>query len=729
MKKTLKKIVASALAVTLALGACGSLVACGGDSTPVDNTPDVDIAEYTETSAKLYDEVLGEFKEYYDKALAAESISERYALMAIAEAKMLESGVFLPSTTRGGNYAISRAVPHTGTNVLWGNDSDKLHYILVTTTPVRSEDRTHLNGVWADATSGDDYLAKAKAYLTEKGYTLKDTYLTTYTSDPTTWDVLATDRQPNSLPVVQTYDGLIEYDVKGVMQPAMATEIPEEVKNADGTVSYTFKIRSGQQWVNSQGTKVADFKASDFATGFQHMLDAKGGLEWLIDGLIVGAHEYLESADKDFSTVGVKADDDEMTVTYTLTESTPYFLTMLGYNIFAPLSKEFYESQGGKFGSEYNPTADGYNYGKAFDRIAFCGPYRISEHTASNTINYTANDSWWNKDAAHSRGVSTIRMSFVGNRTANDRYKDMKEGTLDGIVVTTDILNTVKNDMLSGSSEDSWFSEYHYVTSTDATTFNIFLNINRNFYSNEDGKAVSPQSVAERARTQAAMKNQDFRLAVFFAFDRVNYNALVTGEELAARSLRNSYTPGNFVSLVEDTTVKINGTDKTYEAGTMYGEIMQAQFDADKFPVTVWKEIDGEMSSDGYDGWFNVDGAKAYLEKAIVALQADGVTVDADHPIQIDYPYWSGQQYYVTRANVVKQNLEKNLDNKVKVNLVECVQSSEWEDAAFNPENGYQMNYDMQDLSGWGPDYGDPSSYLDTLVGNFGTMIRMIGIY
>lgn len=37
----------------------------------------------------------------------------------------------------------------------------------------------------------------------------------------------------------------------------------------------------------------------------------------------------------------------------------------------------------------------------------------------------------------------------------------------------------------------------------------------------------------------------------------------------------------------EDVTISINGTDTTFPAGTYYGEIMQAQMDADGFQIMV----------------------------------------------------------------------------------------------------------------------------------------------
>lgn len=89
------------------------------------------------------------------------------------------------------------------------------------------------------------------------------------------------------------------------------------------------------------------------------------------------------------------------------------------------------------------------------------------------------------------------------------------------------------------------------------------------------------------------------------------------------------------IHLHEEVTISINGTDTTFPEGTYYGEIMQAQLDADEFPVLVWnpEADDGNGSGDGYDGWYNPENAMAELELAIEELAESGVVVDEDNSI------------------------------------------------------------------------------------------------
>ena len=325
--------------------------------------------DYDALSQAIYDDVLGEFYTTYEAAKAATNVSERQALMAIAEAKLMGSGVMLPLSSNGGNYAISRVAPYTATTTLWGNDSYRYHNVVIATEPLKVADRDEMKGKWNELKGTGTYEQWAKDFLTGKGYSLKDTYTLTYNSDPQTWDVLATSLANYSEAIVNTYDGLYEYDMENQLKPALA-ESYTVTDNADGTQTYTFKIRQGAVWVDSQGRKVADVKADDFVAGMQHMMDTMGGLEYLVQGVIVNASEYISGDVTDFAEVGVKAVD-EYTLEYTLCQPTSYFMTMLGYGVFAPMSRSYYESKGGKFGADLDTTAADYTYGKGPDSIAY----------------------------------------------------------------------------------------------------------------------------------------------------------------------------------------------------------------------------------------------------------------------------------------------------------------------------------------------------------------------
>lgn len=720
-----RKIFAILAMVLVLVLSVGVFAACNPKDNGKDPTdPDAKkLEQYLAESAKIYGEQLGDFKAAYAKAVAeTTNTSKRYALMALAEAKLMESAVYVPGTAKGGNYAISKVAPNTISSVLWGNDMYRFHNALLADKLLTAADRTALKEKWstlrAEGKTAQDYEAAVKAYFSEHGYSVKTTYNMGYSSDPQTWDAQATSRAADSEAIVNTYDSLMEYDAFNVLQPALA----ESYTVSEDGLTYTFTLRQGVKWVNSKGQEITELKADDFVAGFQHMLDAKGGLEYLVEGVIANAAEYNAKA-VTFDKVGVKADGDYKVV-YTLVEPKSYFVTMLSYNVFAPLCRSFYESQGGKFGSEFNASDTSYKYGKTQDNIAYCGPYVVTTNTAKSEIVFTKNDSYWNKDNIN---LQKITWKYNDGKDTLKAYNDTKAGTLDGAGLNADSVAQAKTDKVG---EKTYFDEYHYVTATDATAFGTFVNINRTAYANaQDGKLQTAKDSAEQARTKAALSNVHFRRALAMALDRTSYNAQTVGAELASVSLINSFTPGNFVSLTEDVTVSINGTDTTFKKGTYYGAIMQAQIDADKVKIKVWDPTadDGAGSSAGFDGWYNVDNAKAELELAIAELKAQGVDLE-EGPIHLDLPAFISSQIYYNRAFSYKKSLANALGKYVTVDLAGATTSGDWYNAGYYADYGYQANYDLYDVSGWGPDYGDPSSYLDTLTEG-GYMTKCLGIF
>ena len=679
---------------------------------------EVDIEAYEEESSKVYENVLGEYNEFYTKAKEATTVSERYAKMAIAEAKLFEAAVMIPLDSRGGQYAMTRIAPRSTSSTLWGNDEDRMHQaIIIKEGILKGTEVQELRALWNETRGTGTWEAKAKEYLAGKGYELTDEYNYAYSSDPATWDVLNTSKQADTRAIVNTYDGLFEYDNENVHQPALATEM---TVSEDG-LKYTFKIREGVEWVDSQGRKVADVKADDWVAGMQHMMDCQEGLEYLTGAAganILNADAYIAGEITDFAEVGVKALDD-YTLEYTLAAPSFFFETMLSYSVFAPMSRDYYVSQGGTFGADFNKEAETYLYGKDPDHIAYCGPYLVTNSTKENTIVFQANPSYWNKDAIN---IHTINWYFNDGTDALKAYNDFKAGILRNCGLTAASLEQAKADGL--------FDEYNYVSATDATSFMGFFMVNRTAFANYNDAtvAVSKQTVGDAARTKTAMQNVNFRRALLMSLDRGSYEAQVVGEDLKYASMINTFTPGNFVFIPEEVTVDINGEAKTFKAGTYYGEIMQAQIDADGVPAKVW-DADTQMSS-GFDGWYNPENAATYLAKAVEELAAAGVEISAENPIYLDLPVFAASETYANRAEVLKQSVEAATGKFVIINKVECSTSAEWYYAGYYPGNGYEHNFDIYDVSGWGPDYGDPQTYLDNMLpDHMGYMIKCLGIF
>ena len=725
----MKKILALLLAAMMVL----SMVACNNEKTPAGTTgaqptdgatnpPEqafVDnyakyaaMEDHYERSAAVYEQVLGEFYKYYTLAKEATNVSERQALMAIAEAKMLAAGIFLPTTSQGGNYAMTAIAPYTNTPVLWGNDTYRFHDRIVATKPIEAAHITEMKAKWTELLGTGTYEEWVKSYLKEKGYETKDHLNVYFDADPETWDVLATSNAADAEVLVNTYDGLYEYDMENKLQPALA----ESYTVSEDGLKYTFKIRQGLKWVDNQGREVADVKADDFVAGMQHMMDTMGGLEYLVEGVIVNASEYIGTDITDFTQVGVKALDD-YTLEYTLCQPTSYFMTMLGYGVFAPMSRSYYESKGGKFGEEFDSAAASYTYGKGPDSIAYCGPFVITNFTSNNTIAFETNEAYWNVDGNNLKSMTFL---YTDGSDPKKPYDDFFNGVIDGMGLTAERIVIAK--------EKGTYDKYTYVADTDATTYCGFLNVNRSAYANynDPNMGKSEKSEEEQARAGSAMLNQHFRLALLMSVDRGAYNAQSVGEDLKYNALANSYTPGTFVFLEEEVTVKINGQDKTYAAGTLYGQIMQDQLDADGVALKVWNG----NSSAGFDGWYNVEAAKAELAKAIEELGSVGIEISAEKPIYIDIPVNNASTVVVNRIQAMKQSIESASEGKIMVNLVAFDTRDQYLDCTYWYGAGNEANFDLNDGSGWGPDYGDPQTYLDTMLPDgAGYMTKSLGLF
>ena len=174
------------------------------------------------------------------------------------------------------------------------------------------------------------------------------------------------------------------------------------------------------------------------------------------------------------------------------------------------------------------------------------------------------------------------------------------------------------------------------------------------------------------------------------------------------------YTHPEFVKLENECT---DAEGHTFPAGTFYGDMVQYYCDKLGMVIDV---------HDGVNGWYHPDEAKACLEKAKAEL---GEAVN--WPIHIDVVYYSASETITNECQAYKRVIEDCLGaENVVVDLVEATTTDDYYASGYRSPNGMSANYDMFFGSGWGPDYGDPSTYLDTFLGlGAGYMSKVIGLF
>ena len=488
------------------------------------------------------------------------------------------------------------------------------------------------------------------------------------------------------------------------MQPALATEWSISEDN----LKITFKIRQGVAWYTSEGKKYADLTAKDFEAGFQHMLDCQAGLESLVAGVVKGVSEYLKGGK--WADVGYKAVDD-YTLEVTLCQPTSYFLTMLTYSIFLPMCKSFYESRGGVYGiEEYKAASEDsakYTYGKVTDIASqvYCGPYYVTKFDEASEIKIAKNPNYYNADKVT---LEEIRWVYFDGKNYPQFYADVKSGIYSGVTLSqsTGILDLAK--------EDGNYEKYAYISDTNSTTYFSGLNLNRGTFALQNGNGASPKTEQEKADTVTALNNKYFRQAVQYAFDQTTWNGVSRGADLANQNLRNMYTSPNFVFIDADVT---DADGHTFKVGTTYGDLVQYYLEKINSPI---------KAQDGINGWYSVENAKAALAKAKEELG------DKVHwPIKLDLIYQSSDDNSTAQASAFKKFMEDNLGKEnVIINMVGCEERADFYACGYRASNGAAGNFDIFYGSGWGPDYGDPSTYLDTFASlGAGYMTKVIGLF
>ena len=494
------------------------------------------------------------------------------------------------------------------------------------------------------------------------------TYNYVYSSDPSSLNYLAENRATTNDIVTNLVDGLMENDQYGNYVPSLA----EDWTVSQDGLTYTYKLRKDAKWYTSEGEEYAPVTAQDFVTGLKYAADKKSEALYLVQDSVAGLDDYINGKTTDFSTVGVKAIDDQ-TVQYTLTRPESYWNSKTTSTILFPVNADFLKSKGDDFG-KVDPSSILYN-----------GPFLMKSFVSKSVIEFKKNPNYWDEKNVF---VDDVKLAYYDGSDQDALARNFVEGVYSYARLYP---NSSSFEGIKEKNKDNII----YSMQT-ATSYYLNFNLDRKSYN-----FTSKSSDIEKKSTQEAVLNKNFRQAFNYAYNRTAYGAQSQGEDGATKIIRNLVVPPTFVT--------INGKD--------FGDVVSEKM------VNYGQEWQGINFADAQDPYYNPDKAKAKFAEAKKELEAKGV----QFPIHLDVTVDQSSKKGVLEASSLKQSIESVLGAENVVIDIQQLSTDDYDNSGYLAQTAAQKDFDIYN-GGWSADYLDPSSYLDILNVNNGGMLQNIGL-
>ncbi|MCR5123246.1 MAG: peptide ABC transporter substrate-binding protein [Ruminococcus sp.] len=470
-----------------------------------------------------------------------------------------------------------------------------------------------------------------------------------YTSECSTLNYLKTSMYADTAVSANIIDCLVDYDNVGNILPGLA----ESWSSNDDMTEWTFNIRHGVKWVNSEGAEYAEVTADDWVAAAEYVNNAANNSScrymFSSGSVISGAQQYYDYTaylrDSDRLTedndgepvtvppvtapedIGVKAVD-KYTLKYQLEKPCPFFLSVLSYPAFMPVSRAYLAEKGDSFGSDNK-------------HLLYNGAYILSTWLPLERRVMTKNLSYWDSDKVYiDRIVESYNPDLAGSQSS--KY----------------IMGEIDRAQLSTAELDEWMADeercnmVHPARSDNAYSYFYCFNFDPQF-----------NDRYEKDNWLLAVNNENFRKAVAAAMDKRTLVSVYDPYD-PDRLISNTITPRDFVA---------NGsTDYT----------MQEQF----------KGISGSRSE---------DAAKRFAADARKELESKG----AVFPIKMLMPYNPAVLGWHAEADIIKRQIEETLGNDFVNVIVEAGPETN-----FLSEIRRSGNYAFMKCN-WGADYTDPETF------------------
>lgn len=320
-------------------------------------------------------------------------------------------------------------------------------------------------------------------------------------SEPDTIDPALNSAVDGATLLIHLFSGLAKWsqDADGKLEivPDAAEELPAGVKNDDGTVTYTYKIRDGFKWSDGKDVTAKDFEFAWQRAASLELAADYGYMFEVIDGYadIIEADEEGNPVNPD-AKLNVKATDDK-TLEVTLANDVPYWNELLAFPVYFPVREDVVKNE--------NWASDPSTY--------VCnGMYTLDswDHDSLITLKY-------NPDHPDASEVTMGTIEFYLSDDANNQLTNFKNGDWKLIDdVPTDEIATLKEEY-----KDEFFNV------GQIGTYYVCWNINEDILP-KDSKLEGAEAEAARA---------EIRNALSLVLDR-NYivNDIAQGGQLPASS-------------------------------------------------------------------------------------------------------------------------------------------------------------------------------------------------
>ena len=298
-------------------------------------------------------------------------------------------------------------------------------------------------------------------------------------SEPDTLDPALNSAVDGATLAAHLFSGLAKWAMddsgKLVIVADCATELPEGVVNADGTVTYTYTLKDGLKWSDGQ-----DLTAADFAFAWQRAASVELAADYGYMFEVVDGYDdvWAENPAAD-AKLNVEAVDAK-TLKVTLASAISYWNELLAFPTYFPVREDVVANE--------NWATDPSTY--------VCnGPYTITGWTHDSLITLTKNANYY--DAA---SVTMNEIKFYLSDDSNNMLTNFKNRTWQLIddVPTNEIAN-LKKDYPD-----------EFVVAGQIGTYYVCFNINEKLL----------PSTSTLTGVEAEKANQEIRKAIGLLFDR-----------------------------------------------------------------------------------------------------------------------------------------------------------------------------------------------------------------